>query len=625
MFPFTRAAITLPILLTLTACATLKSSDADKATYHESSFDDKNRAPASFAPAIVAQDGHAKLDPLFMRTQADYYFAMGESYSLDGNPSKAIEAFKMTLIYDQASPAVHMRLAAEYLKQGLINESLAQAEEAVTKDPKNIDAHLLMGGLYSSMKMYPKALDSYFMVMKLRPENTEAPLYIGALYSEQKQYDKAVKYFQSLAKNADYATPHLAHYYIGRVRMEQAGAKFHKEAEASLKKALQLKPDFVDALLALGNLYSKQNKEAQALAMYKEFQKENTPNARVAEILAHTFLSKGHLEEAYEQLQVVEAESDEPMNVRVKMAMILVEQKKYDQAAQKLEEVLREVPESDKVRFYLAAVYEEMRSTEKSVREYRKIPAASSFYGEAVVHAAYLLKGMGKLDEALSLAAQGLKERADQPNIYAMYASMLDEKNDVKGALQILDQGLKKFPDNVQLRFYMGTMNDRIGNKDVVVREMKRVLELDPKHVQGMNYLAFTWAEMGEQLHEAEVLARRALELDPKDEYIMDTLGWILFKQNKIDDSIKYLEAANRNNSNVSVIAEHLGDAYMKKSMPEKAKKMYRKAAELETDRKKIEELQSKIFAIEKQEVAKPRLPANSSDETPVADSAIRK
>lgn len=617
MFPLTRATIILPLLTTLTACATFTATESEKATYYESSFDDKNRAPASFAPAVVAQDGNATIDPLYMRTQADYYFAMGEAYSLEGNSAKALEAFKMTLVYDQESPSVHMRLAAEYLKQGMISESLTQAEEAVKKDPKNVDGHLLLGGLYSSMKVYGKAMNEYMTVMKLQPDNTEAPLYIGALYSEQKQSDKAVKYFESLAKNPDYATPYLAHYYIGRVRMEQAGAKYQKAAEESFKKALHLKPDFADAVLSLGALYTKQKNEPKAVALYRDFQKENAPNARVAEILAQTYIEQGDYDKAYEQLEVVESESDEPLNVRMKMALILIEQKKYDMATKKLEDVLKEAPDSDKVRFYLAAVYEETRQNEKAVKEYRKIPVSSTYYGEAVVHAAYLLKGLNRLDEAIDVASKGLKERQDQPSIFAMYASLLDEKNDFKSASKVLEQGLEKFPENAQLRFYYGTINDRIGNKEIVVKEMKRVLEIDPNHVQGMNYLAFTWAEMGKNLPEAEKLARRALELEPKDGYILDTLGWILYKQSKFVESIQFLEAAHKYQSTVSIIAEHLGDAYYKQAMVEKAKKMYRKAADLETDKKKVEEIRSKIFAIEKQELASPRLPA--STDAPIA------
>lgn len=622
MFPYTRTAIIAPFLLTLTACATFTSGDSEKAPYYEASFDDKNRAPASFAPPVVAQDGSGTLDPLYMRTQADYYFAMGETYALEGNSLKAIESFKMVLVYDTQSPSVNMRLAAEYLKQGMVTESLAQAEESVKKDPKNVDARLLLGGLYSSLKAYPKAMEQYNTVMKLQPENTEAPLYIGALYSEQKQPDKAVKYFESLLKNPEYTTPYLAHYYIGRVRFEQSESKYQKEAETSFKRALDLKPDFADAVLSLGTLYARAKNEDKAIALYRSFQKENSLSPRVAEVLAQIFIERGDYESAYEQLEVMENDSDEPLNVRMKMALILIEQKKYDLAVQKLEEILKDAPESDKVRFYLAAIYEETRQHEKAVKEYRKIPTTSTYFGESVVHAAYLLKGLGRLEEGLEVAAAALKQRQDHPQIFAMYASLLDEKGDVKTASKTLEEGMKKFPDNAQLRFYYGTINDRLGHKDVVVSEMQKVLELDPNHVQGMNYLAFTWAEMGVKLTEAEALARRALELEPADGYILDTLGWILYKQHKYSDAIKYLEAAHKQQGTVSIIAEHLGDAYYKQSMVEKAKKMYRKAAELETDVKKVQEIRSKITAIEKQELnSTPRLPA-STDKKPVAEHA---
>lgn len=620
MFPHTRKALTVAMLMTLTACASLntKTNDAEKATYYESSFDDKNRAPASFGPPATVRDGKTMIDPLHMQTQADYYFAMGEAHSLDGNPAKAVESFKMVLVYDQGSTTVHMRLAAEYLKLGLLNEAVEQAEAAVAKDSKSVDAHLLLGGLYSSMKLYPKAMDQYYIVAKLDPQNTEAPLYIGALYSEQKKYDKAVKYFQSLISNPTYTTPYLAHYYIGRVRMEQPETKYQNAAEDSLKKALKLKPDFTDAVLSLGSLYTRQKQESKAVSLYRNYQKENAPHPRISEVLAQIYIEDGDYAGAYEQLEILEADSDEPLNIKMKMALILIEQKQYSAATAKLEDILREAPESDKVRFYLAAVYEETRQHEKAIREFRKIPATSTYYGEAVVHAAYLLKGQGRVDEGLAIAADGLKSRDDQPQVYAMYASLLDEKNDLKKASEILKQGLDKFPKNAQLRFYYGTINDRIGDKQAVVAEMKKVLEIDPNHVQGMNYLAFTWAEMNINLPDAEKLARKALSLEPQDGYILDTLGWILYKQSKYSEAVKFLEAAHKHQSTVSIIAEHLGDVYLKKSMVDKAKKMYHKAVELETDATKLKELRNKITSIEKQELNSPRMPASA--EKPIAE-----
>ena len=77
---------------------------------------------------------------------------------------------------------VRLRLAAEYIKQGLVSESLEQAKLAVANDPKYEDAHLLLGGLYSALKMYDEALAEYRIVLKLNPESTEAPLFIGTIF-----------------------------------------------------------------------------------------------------------------------------------------------------------------------------------------------------------------------------------------------------------------------------------------------------------------------------------------------------------------------------------------------------------------------------------------------------------
>ncbi|MBS1969260.1 MAG: tetratricopeptide repeat protein [Bdellovibrionales bacterium] len=609
----TKSALIATALLTLSACATMQ--DSDKAQYYDAAFNDKNRAPAAFTPQLLTggEGTTTVLDPLYLRTQADYYFAMGESYSLDGNHSKAIDAFKMTLLYDQDSAMVNIRLATEYFKTAQFTEALTQAEEAIRKDPKNTEGRLLLGGLYLSLKLFPKAIAQYEYVLKIQPNNVEAPVYLGAAYTEIKQYDKAVKFFDALLKNDDYATPHLAWYYIGRVRADQKGENYQKAAIKAYQKAIELKPDFLDAYQAIASYYIQKGQESQALALYKKYQKEQGPNAKVAEILAQMYVENEQYDLAYEQYQILEGSSEDTLNIKLKMALILIERKDFAKAAAKLEDILRDAPESDKIRFYLAAVYEETKEFDKAVAQFKKIPAASQFYGEAMVHTAYIMKNKGRVSEAIEVVEGALKERKDQAQLYAMYASLLDERGDYNKALNMLTDAVEKFPESAQLRFYYGTLYDRTGKKDRVITEMKKVLELDPKHVQAMNYLAFTWAEGNTNLPEAEKMARNALMIEPKDGYIMDTLGWILYKQGRFNEAVKVLEAAFKNQSSVSIIAEHLGDAYYKHQMIEKAKKMYMKAADLESDSKKVEGIRAKITAIEKQQIpTELRMPAST-------------
>ena len=604
--------MTITLLVASCASSPNSSTSSGRQVFYDSAMNDHNRAPASMSPPRMVVDGVDHLDPVYLRTQADYYFAMGESQSLDGNQQKAIECFKLVLLYDPNSAQVNLRLAAEYVKMGMVSEALDYSERAVQLDPKFIDGRLLLGGLFSTLKVYEKAIAQYEEILKLEPDNTEAPMYIGAVYAEQKQYDKAIQYFEKLAKNPEYGTPHLAWYYIGRIRTEQVGKNYLKSAEGAFKKALELRPDHLESVLALGQLYTRVEMEEKAITLYKNYQRERGPTPRLAEILAQNYLEREKYNEAYEQFEILEQYSDDALNAKVKMALVLIEQKKYPQAVVKLTEVLKQVPDSDKIRFYLAAIYEETKKPAEAVEHFSKIPVESQYFGEAMIHATYLLKQNHKSEDALALATKAMEKRPDIPQLYAIYASLLDEKGDYRQALTALEKGSQKFPDNVQLRFFLGTVSDRLGDKEKVVSYMNKVIEMDPNHIQGLNYLAFTYAESNKNLDEAEKLVRRALELDPNDGYVMDTLGWILYKKGKFQDSVKVLEAAYKSQPHESVIAEHLGDAYNKNQLSEKARKMYQRAAESETDESKINEIRQKITALENQEL-------KSSDRKPAS------
>ncbi len=594
------------VSLALVGCAHSNSNHRDRPQYYEASFDDHNRAPASLQPPGNAAEIEKRLDSVSVRAKADYNFAMAEAYSFEGQHQKAIEAFKSTLLYDPTASHVYLRLAAEYVKMGLMSEALEASQKASQLDPKSADAHLLTAGIYSTIKDYDKAIKEYEITLAIDPANTEAPMYMGAVYAEKKEYDKAIKYFEKLAKNDDYATPYLAWYYIGRIHSDQEGKGHLKAAEKAYKKALSLKKDHVDSVISLGQVYTKLNQATATLELYKHFQKDHGPNDRVAEILAQYYLEKEMYVLALEQFEILERSSEDILGVKVRIALILIELKRYPKAAEKLFDVLRQVPDSDKIRFYLAAVYEEMSDLDKAVEHFRKVPAGSPFYSESIAHAAYILKGKKKVGDAIAVMEEAIAQRADIPQFYTIAATLWDEKGDVAKAESYLNKGLEKFPDSVQLNFFMGTILDRKGKKEKVVEQMKKVLEMDPNHVQGLNYLAFTYAEMSKNLDEAEQLVKRALEIEPKDGFILDTYGWILYQKGKTTESVKQLEKALETQPNEGVIAEHLGDAYFKLQLFEKARAMYERAMEKSGDDKKhAAELQQKITSLEIQYKAK--------------------
>ena len=118
---------------------------------------------------------------------------------------------------------MRLKLASEFVRQGLVTEAIEQAEEALKMDSKNPDARMILGGLYSSLKMYDQAMAQYKKVLQIDPDHQKAPVYVGAILAEQRKYDEAAQVFEKLANNPKNEEPENAYFYMGRIRVEQGG------------------------------------------------------------------------------------------------------------------------------------------------------------------------------------------------------------------------------------------------------------------------------------------------------------------------------------------------------------------------------------------------------------------
>jgi Tfp pilus assembly protein PilF len=120
---------------------------------------------------------------------------------------------------------------------------------------------------------------------------------------------------------------------------------------------------------------------------------------------------------------------------------------------------------------------------------------------------------------------------------------------------------------------------------------MRKVISLDPKHANALNYLGYTYADLGRNLDEAERLIKEALKYKPNDGYITDSLGWVYYKKGEFDKALIYLKKAVELVPDDPIMLEHMGDAYLKLNDRQNALKYYKKSLEVkEKDRGALEE-----------------------------------
>ncbi|MBI4405199.1 MAG: tetratricopeptide repeat protein [Deltaproteobacteria bacterium] len=526
-------------------------------------------------------------------------YMQGRQKALEGKYDEAAKLLEQALKAEPENPYINFQLAEAYFRLDQEEKAEACAKKAIEKEPNNAEYRALLGGIYASSKRYMEAKEQYSKMLELDPNNSKVSLLLGILEAESGQLDKGVETVsKAIDKDPDNV---MGYFYRAKIYVEQDQLK---KAQADLEKCLALKPNFSEAGVTLAMLYERRGDSNKAIEVYTRI----GGSGRFKKRLAQLYLNRNEMQKALEALLEYEAIEPQDYTARVKIALIYFELKQYDKAIIRFQAILKEEPSADNVRFYLGAVYEESKEYNKALTEFKKVKD-TSFYKEAMLHVGFILKEMGKLSEAIAFGKKLIAEHPELSDFYDMQASLYEHKKDYKAAIAVIDQGLLRFSNEEKLLYFKGALEDKLGNREKAIGTMKKILEQNGNNPHALNFLGYTYAEMGNNLEEAEKYIRLALTLRPKDGFIEDSLGWVLFKRDKLDEALETLEKAAKMQPGEAVIYEHLGDVYSRKQQYAKAVEMYQKAIALseKKDRELAKKLESKVADLQKKE----RIPSN--------------
>ena len=135
------------------------------------------------------------------------------------------------------------------------------------------------------------------------------------------------------------------------------------------------------------------------------------------------------------------------------------------------------------------------------------------------------------------------------------------------------------------------------SNKDVagLEKDLLRVLELKPGHVQALNAYGFTLADLTERYKEAYSLISAALKQKPGDPYILDSMGWVEFRLGNYTEAEDYLRRALEKRNDPE-IASHLAEVLLAAGKTREAKKVWTKANRDFPDNDKLMAVRKKIM-----------------------------
>ena len=130
------------------------------------------------------------------------------------------------------------------------------------------------------------------------------------------------------------------------------------------------------------------------------------------------------MDEALRHFQNLESAEADPRETRIKIGLIYYEKGDFERAATEFNLVLAGDAENDRAHYYLGATYIEMKSDEKALEEFLRVPEKSELFIDARIQAAYLYDRREQTQRAIETVQSALKKKNDQKEIFALLASL---------------------------------------------------------------------------------------------------------------------------------------------------------------------------------------------------------
>ncbi|HEY6241221.1 MAG TPA: tetratricopeptide repeat protein [Burkholderiales bacterium] len=483
-----------------------------------------------------------------------YEFLLAEIAGQRGNVALSAQAY-----VDLAKRTRDPRIARRATEVALYARMNTAAIEAATvwyeTDPGSLRPLLALSGLLVAAGRYEEALPNLKKVLASsasEPASGFAQLTRTLASAQDKQ--AALKLVQSLA--ADYPKLPEAHFAVARAA---ANAGEERVALEEARKAGQLRPDYEAAVLLEAQLLQKVSTD-QAAALLAGYLKRN-PAARETRLAyARLLVAQKRFGEARAEFQKLMTGVPDSTDMAFAVALLSLQLKDYDSAERYLKSLI-DSPYRDKdaVRLYLGEVAEERKNLPEALRWYDEVGEGEQ-YVQAQIRYAQVLFKQGKLDEARArLQHAGAKNSQQRVQLILAEAQLLREANQPKAAFDLVGQALDRLPNDPELLYDYAMLAERIERVDILESSLRKLIEIRPEHAHAYNALGYSLADRNQRLPEARQLIEKALTLAPDDSFIIDSMGWVLYRQGKLKDSLGYLKRAYAGRPDAE-IAAHLGE-----------------------------------------------------------------
>jgi tetratricopeptide (TPR) repeat protein len=350
-------------------------------------------------------------------------------------------------------------------------------------------------------------------------------------------------------------------------------------ATKRVTQALNLKPDMTSAIELKAKLIRHEHNDDKPALVYLEKTVGTYPKDNELRMFYVTALMDNDMtDKAIPQLQKMNDDKSYGGQARIKLGEIYILKSNYAQAEATFTKALKYDDSADKANYYLGQLAEYNNNNPKAIAAYENVSDQSEYHVQAYLRAANLYSAAGDYDKALdTLQNSSPATFLDQKQILLTEVDVLIESNNYDQALDNCNTVISVLPDDVDFLYARSIVYSLMKNTAAAEKDLRAILVTEPNNANALNALGFTLSNQPNRISEALPLLQKAMSLNPDNPAFMDSMGWLLFRMGKYQDSIDMLGKAYKLSGD-NEIAAHYGEVLWANGNKDAAKSVWSKA-----------------------------------------------
>jgi tetratricopeptide (TPR) repeat protein len=345
------------------------------------------------------------------------------------------------------------------------------------------------------------------------------------------------------------------------------------EAMTYADKALTTYPRSIPAAILEANLLHELKRDREAIAKMADLLTFYPDNISLRNQYAH-ILTHYDLALAQQQFAIIAKQQPKNADAVLSLGIIAMERKDYKAADKAFERLLDTETHSSTGHYYLGRLAETQQNWQEAIFNYLQVDRGNDFLSATISLLDIFIKQGDFISAQQHMNRVRIRFPDQAESLFLLHSQALVKHNYLAEGEKILNEALAGLANNSKLLYARAMLYVERNQKADAERDLRSILQFEPNNIVALNSLGYMLTDDSQRHREAEDLLTKAHNLKPEDPVIIDSLGWLHYRQGKYAEAIRELRQAYTSYQEPAVAA-HLGEVLWVTGAQEEARQIW--------------------------------------------------